>query len=369
VIFADLVADYNQRLDLQILTGSGSGANAKGILSDTNRISVMWIYASPTVKLFGNQVADAQQQIFSQIYRPPTHLILHPRRWAWILAANDTTDRPLVVPQGSQTNAPGTASASIGEGSVGVFQNLQVVLDANVPTNLGAGTNQDAVIVTAAAANYLWELPSGPVLRVYEEVLSGNLAVRLQVYSYYAFSSELRSKANAEVIGTGLVGPDLPRLMEDREASGILDFVELEAANYARACSLAKQASSVSERISWLSAAVESAFGACELVGRLREFHPDAADNLCNRWRDAAADLSVRRAKLVEERRAELADRHERACRVLPLDCPRQDGRRRRGLLLSLPARVAGYPQAPGRRVGRGIGMTALPSTVHDAGS
>jgi HK97 family phage major capsid protein len=38
VLFQDLIADYNMRLDLQILTGSGSGASPKGILSDANRI-------------------------------------------------------------------------------------------------------------------------------------------------------------------------------------------------------------------------------------------------------------------------------------------------------------------------------------------
>ena len=210
IIFADLRADYDMRLDLQILTGLGSGANAKGVLSDSNRLSVTWTQASPTVQLFGNQVADAQQQIYAQTFRAPTHLILHPRRWSWILAAADSTGRPLISPQGAQVNSPGTATAAIGEGAVGVFQNLSVILDANLPTNLGAGTNQDAVIVTAAAQNYLCELPGGPVLKVDEEVLSGNLAVRLQAYSYFAFTSELRSKANAEIIGTGLVPPAFP---------------------------------------------------------------------------------------------------------------------------------------------------------------
>jgi HK97 family phage major capsid protein len=42
VLFQDLIADYNMRLDLQILTGSGSGANAKGILSDANRLVETW---------------------------------------------------------------------------------------------------------------------------------------------------------------------------------------------------------------------------------------------------------------------------------------------------------------------------------------
>jgi hypothetical protein len=52
VLFQELIADYNMRLDLQILTGSGSGANAKGILSDANRIVETWTQGTPTVALF-----------------------------------------------------------------------------------------------------------------------------------------------------------------------------------------------------------------------------------------------------------------------------------------------------------------------------
>jgi HK97 family phage major capsid protein len=46
ILFADLRADYNLRIDLQCLVGSGSGANAKGVLSDTNRTQVTYTDAS-----------------------------------------------------------------------------------------------------------------------------------------------------------------------------------------------------------------------------------------------------------------------------------------------------------------------------------
>jgi hypothetical protein len=140
-------------------------------------------------------------------FRNPTHIIMHPRRWAWISAASDTTSRPLLVPQGGATNSVGTWSDLTAEGVVGTFQGLKVVLDANLPTNPGAGTNQDPAIVTLASQNYLWELAEGPVTRLYEEVLSDILAVRIQIWSYYAFTSEIRSKANAEISGTGMVPP------------------------------------------------------------------------------------------------------------------------------------------------------------------
>jgi HK97 family phage major capsid protein len=69
IIFQDLVQDYNLRLDLQVLSGSGSGANAKGVLSDTNRITETYTQATPAVGGAGGfyaKVADAVQQIITQ---------------------------------------------------------------------------------------------------------------------------------------------------------------------------------------------------------------------------------------------------------------------------------------------------------------
>jgi hypothetical protein len=92
-----------------------------------------------------------------------------------------------------------------------------------------------------------------------------------------------------------------------RSVNGLLDMVELEAANFSRCVGQAKRANCASTIISWLSAAIESAFACVELAGRLRDYEPDAADQLASRWRDAAADLSVRRHEVVENARAELA--------------------------------------------------------------
>jgi hypothetical protein len=94
----------------------------------------------------------------------------------------------------TRNNSVGTWNELTAEGVVGTFQGLKVVLDANLPTNLGAGTNQDPAIVTLASQNYLWELAEGPVTRLYEEVPSDILAVRIQIWSYYAFTSEIRSQ-------------------------------------------------------------------------------------------------------------------------------------------------------------------------------
>ena len=95
-------------------------------------------------------------------------------------------------------------------------------------------------------------------------------------------------------------------LVDNLEANGILDLIELETANYRRCLKEAEGSEVASTRISWLSAALESVHAAAEMAGRLREHNPDAADRLVNRWRDEAARLAVQRHKVVENRRAEL---------------------------------------------------------------
>ena len=100
--------------------------------------------------------------------------------------------------------------------------------------------------------------------------------------------------------------PSLTDQVDESSANAVLDLIELEAANHARCKAKALHATTASERISWLSAALESAHGAAEMAGRLREFHPDAADRIINRWRDEAANLAVRRHEVVENPKAEL---------------------------------------------------------------
>lgn len=208
LLFADLIADYNLRLDLQVLTGSGSGANAKGVLSDSNRITVTYTDASPTVGELYSKIQDAIQQIVTNRGLPPTLLVVHPRRWGWIAAASDSSGRPLIVPNGAALNSPGSAGGGVTDlGRTGFnLAGLDVLVDANIPTNQGAGTNEDVILVTRASD--LWLMEDAPVkTRTDESVLSGNLTVRLQAWNYFAFTSERYSKATAQISGTGLVAP------------------------------------------------------------------------------------------------------------------------------------------------------------------
>jgi hypothetical protein len=78
-------------------------------------------------------------------------------------------------------------------------------LYANVPANLGAGSNEDRIIVAKWDELYLFE--GTPRIRVLQEVLSGTLQVRFQIYNYAAFIGNRRPKAVSVISGTGLIAP------------------------------------------------------------------------------------------------------------------------------------------------------------------
>jgi hypothetical protein len=137
---------------------------------------------------------------------PPTAIVMHPRRWAYLLAATDSTGRPLVTPDaGNPMNNAATLGAVASEQVVGQMHGLPVITDPNMPTTLGTGTNEDVIHVLRASDLLLFE--SGIRSRVLPEVGSGNLTVRLQVYGYLAFTAGRYPKSIVEVGGSGLVAP------------------------------------------------------------------------------------------------------------------------------------------------------------------
>lgn len=203
VILDDLGRDYNQKLDVAVINGSVT--NAKGLLQLASTNSVTFTQATPTVPLLYPKVADGVQQIHTGIFRPPTVIAMHPRRWAWILAALDSQNRPLVTPYAS-ANAIARMDGVAPEAVVGELQGVPVITDANIPITNGAGTNEDAILVYSATDLYLFE-DEVPTFRVLTEVLSGTLQVRIQVYGYYALIAGRLPKAISKITGTGLATP------------------------------------------------------------------------------------------------------------------------------------------------------------------
>lgn len=205
VIFRDLIADYATKLDLQVISGSNSNGQVLGVRGTANIETVTATSASDNVSVLYSKLADAVQRVHTLRFQSPTVIVMHPRRWAFFLAAVDTAKRPLVVPSGPGQNAIATLGAVAAEQVVGNMHGLPVVTDPNLPTTLGTGTNEDVIHVLRASDLLLFE--SSIRSRVLPEVGSGTLTVRLQVYGYLAFTAARYPKSVVEIGGTALAAP------------------------------------------------------------------------------------------------------------------------------------------------------------------
>lgn len=208
VVFQDLIADYFTKLDSAIINADGTSGTHLGIRSTGSIIAVSYTDASPTVAEAFPKIADAIQQVNGTRFLPPTTIVMHPRRWGWFTAALDSQSRPLVVPN---SNGPFNALA-VGEAAeygnvVGTLHGLPVITDANLPTNLGAGTNEDLVLVERVPDLLFWQEGDGSPRQFRFEQANAPQTIRLAVWGYSAFTAGRYPAASATIGGTGLVTP------------------------------------------------------------------------------------------------------------------------------------------------------------------
>lgn len=204
ILFRDLAKDYATKLDVQVISGSGSAGQATGIRNVAGISTVTYTDATPTVGELWPKVSDAIQRITSAYLNPDT-IAVHPRRSGWLLAATDTTGRPLFN-AGAPQNSMGSVSGTVANGVAGGLQGMSVVVDPNIPTTLGAGTNEDLIIVYDSTQLYLFE-EGAPRTRVFEDVGSQTMTVRLSCYGFFAFMGNRYPAAVSLITGTGLATP------------------------------------------------------------------------------------------------------------------------------------------------------------------
>lgn len=202
LIFADLIADYATRLDAQVLGGSGSNGQHKGILTVTAGTDS---WTGTTVASFYGSLNAALSRVASNRYAPATVIVMHPRRWHWLLSKADSSGRPLVIPTAAYADNATAIGMTEGAGVAGTLAGLPVVVDANVPTNLGSSTDEDRVIVTRLSDHALWE--AGLVTFSFDQSVNAPATIRLAVAGYSAFTAERYTSATSVVVGTGLVAP------------------------------------------------------------------------------------------------------------------------------------------------------------------
>lgn len=208
MLFAELARAYFTELDNQMLNGSGAGGTHLGVRNVAGINAVSYTDASPTLPELTPKIADAAQRVQSNRFTGPTAVIMHPRRWGWCTAAIDTNNRPLVTPStnAGPTNAAGVQT-SIGYGQqVGELAGIPVFTDANIPTNLGGGT-EDCIIVANWPDQVLLEAPGAPFMFRFDHTQAQSLGVVLVVYGYTAFAAGRYPTGIAVISGTGLAAP------------------------------------------------------------------------------------------------------------------------------------------------------------------
>jgi HK97 family phage major capsid protein len=185
VVFRDLTSAHAAVLDQQVMYGTGTSGQVLGVVNTPGVTSLA--VASLDITGIYKAIANAIQTIHVTRFLPPEVIVMHPRRWGWLLTLLDTQNRPLFVPDANSAfNAAGILEDVDSQQVVGRSHGLPIVTDPNIATNLGAGTNEDQIFVGRFSDFVLWE--SGIRARVLPETRAANLTVLLQIYSYVAFT-------------------------------------------------------------------------------------------------------------------------------------------------------------------------------------
>jgi HK97 family phage major capsid protein len=208
-IIQDLIRGWHTTLDNQILNADGTSGSMLGLANTPGVNVVTYTDASPSVADLYPKLADAYQQVQTTVFQNPTHWIMHPRRLAFLLAAVDGSQRPLVVPTlNGPMNAIATGAGPAVYGNSGYsMMGLPIIADANVRTDLGAGTNQDQIFCVNAGELHLWEQAGSPFALNFDATGAGSLTIKSVVYGYSAFTAGRYPGATSVINGTGLIAP------------------------------------------------------------------------------------------------------------------------------------------------------------------
>ena len=200
ILLQDLFQDYATKVNVSAISGDGTAGGHWGILNTTSVQTAAW--TGTTGASLVSAIHNAVGKVNTSRYAAANLIVMHPRRWAYLCAASDTSSRPLVQVDGPGFNAQGNGAAA-GYGVVGSMVGIPVVTDAGVPTNLGASTNEDRIIVTRREDVLFMEDASAPVGLTFEEVKGDQLSVQMVVFGYSAFTAGRYPTASAICVGTG----------------------------------------------------------------------------------------------------------------------------------------------------------------------
>ena len=202
-IVGDLIRANNADLDRKILNRATTGL--------TNvATSIAYTDASPTAaELYPKLLAGPAGVEAALLDSDPgdTIAVMHSRRWYWLQSQLSSTWPLFGQPGVMSQHAGENYGERYGAGFRGILPSgTPVIVDNNIATNLGAGTNEDEIYFTSQQESHLWEDPNAPTLIRAEQTKAESLGVVLVVYSYFGYLFTRISHAQ-KIAGTGLVVP------------------------------------------------------------------------------------------------------------------------------------------------------------------
>ena len=204
VVMDDLFRRYATTLDNTLVLQATTGL--KGVATTQT-----YTDASPTTPKIYGQIVQAMSSVETNLlaWAQPDIAIMHPRRWYGMLSAVGPNWPMIFTPGSGPVQATGVnQSIAYAAGIRGTLAcGLSVVVDANLETNLGVGTNQDQIYVTATRECHLWESPDAPVFIRAEQPAAASLGVLLVLYGYFAYTFRRFTGSAIKIDGTGLVTP------------------------------------------------------------------------------------------------------------------------------------------------------------------
>lgn len=203
VVLDDLFRQYATTLDSTLINQATNGlVNVATAVTYTDASpTAAELYPKVLESLSGVEAALLDQASGENI------AVMHSRRWYWMQSQVGTSWPFLGQPGLAAQQGGVNYGEAYGSGVRGLLPNgTPVIVDNNVPTNLGAGTNEDRVFLADRNECHLWEDPSAPMFIRAEQTKVESLGIVLVVYGYFAYT-HARYAHSRQVSGTGLVTP------------------------------------------------------------------------------------------------------------------------------------------------------------------
>jgi len=196
ILFRELERAYDTELEQMLINGTGTGGQFTGILNVAGITTVTFTSGSPTASLLFPLFGQAIAAIGNKRFAPPEAVLLTTSRWAWLTTSEDTALRPFGALGFTDTDMTVTVPIASTEG-------FPTYLDDAIPITLGAGGNQDTIIVCKPSDMMLFESPRHTSVML--DVLSGTMQARFQLHGYAAALLGRFPSSIAMVRGTGMV--------------------------------------------------------------------------------------------------------------------------------------------------------------------